>query len=227
MSKLKKMLILCFVLLLVNVEMDPLRTRPALHGALRVLNQRENRDLQLKLNLLDKQYKYTRKMLQQRRASLMSEERKVVMVKYCEPIATVNIAMKEIQEHVSAETHFSRDIHTAGGRLTISESGADQTMRPEVVEKSRSISAPPLSVQPSRSVRRRGNIQSSLSFRQMKSIATIDSISEKERARQQKEAREEVERLRQLQRETLQNRVTAFIEMLKEKRNMEIIVEPT
>ena len=60
----------------------------------------------------------------------------------------------------------------------------------------------------------------------MKNIATIDSISEKELARQQQKAREEVERLRKFQREALQTKVTAFIENLKDKIQMELIVQP-
>lgn len=187
--------------------------RSLLQRDLRVLNQKEDRDLQRKLNMLDKQYRYTRKMLQQRRDSLMSEHRRVVMVKVVEPKATVNIAMKEIGE-LKCELSDGRRPSTSQYHNTESEH----------VEQSRSISAPPASV--SSSVRRRGNVHSSLSLMKMKNIAAIDSISENELARQQQKAREEMERLRQFQRDTLHKRVAAFIEKLKEKSNMETHVKP-
>ncbi|XP_028250441.1 uncharacterized protein LOC114426976 [Parambassis ranga] len=200
--------------------MDHIYRRPVQQGGLKVLNQKEDRDLQQKLNMLEKQYRYTRKMLQQRKDSLITEERRVVMVKVCEPKATVNIAMKEI-EHKNEEIHFSRDVQTSVGRRLHSSERHDTG--PVVVEQTRSTSAPPPSVRP---LRHRGGIQSNVSFMQMKNIATIDSISEKELAREQQRAREEVERLRQLHREDLHERMRAFIKKLKEKSSMETAVEP-
>lgn len=200
--------------------------RPVPQRELRVLNQKEDRDLRHKLNMLDKQYRYTRKMLQQRRDSLMNEQRRVVMVKVCEPKATVNIAMKEIGEHKNAEEHF-RGIHTSDGGRLHSSKPQHHSKGSEPVEQGRSISAPPpSSVKPTSPVRHRGNIQSNVSLLQMKNIATIDSISEKELVRQQQKAREELERVRQLQKENLHKRVTAFIESLKDKGSVEILVEP-
>lgn len=204
---------------------ESLRRAGVLQRDLRVLNQKEDRDLQHKLNMLDKQYRYTCKMLQQRRDLLINEQRRVVMVKVCEPKATVNIAMKEIGEHNNAETHF-RDIKTSHGRRLYSSKSQYYDKGSELVEQSRSTSAPLPSVKPTSSVRHRGNIQSSLSLMQMKNIATIDSISEKELARQQQKAREEMERLRQFQSETLHSRVAAFVEQLKDKSTMQILVEP-
>lgn len=181
-----------------------------------MLNQKEERDLQRKLNMLDKQYRYTRKVLQQRRDSLIQDYRRVVMVKVCEPKATVDIAMRDIMEYQN--THF-RGLQTSDGRRIYSNKAE------LLVEQSRSISALPSSVTPASSVRHRGNIQSSLSFRQMKNVAAIDSISEKELIQRQQKAREEVEKLRRFQRETLHNKVAAFIERLKEKSNMQTQVE--
>lgn len=196
------------------------RRRDVLQRNLRVLNQKEDRTLQQKLYMLDKQHRYTHKMLQQRRELLLREHRRVVMVKVCEPKATVNIAMKEIEEHQIAAVHC-RDVQTCEGRrFCPSESPVDaEGSEPE--EQSRSISVPPPpSTNPARPVRRRGTIQSSVSLMQMKNIATIDSISEKELAMRQQRAREELEKLRQFQREALQNRVAAFIERLKDRSNM-------
>lgn len=184
---------------------------------LRVLNQKEDRNLQQKLNMLEKQYRYTHKMIQQRRDLLTREHRRVMLVKVCEPKATVNIAMKEIGEQQRAETHLGA-LQTSEGRRFFSSKHHSEGAKGW--EQGRSSSAPlPPPVKSASPVRRRGYIQSSLSLMQMKSIANIDSISEKEMARQQREAREEIERMRQLQRETLQKKVTAFIEMLKDKGN--------
>lgn len=185
---------------------------------LRVLNQKEDRNLQQKLKTLEKQYRYTHKTLQQRRDCLMREHRRVTLVKICEPKATVNIAMKEIGEQQRVEMHF-RTSQTSEGRRFFSSKR--QTEGSKQVERGRSISAPlPPPGTPASPVRRRGYIQSSLSLLQMKKIANIDSISEKELARQQREAQEELERIRELQRKMLQEKVTGFIEMLKDKCNV-------
>lgn len=192
-----------------------------LQRSLRVLNQKEDRNLQQKLNTLERQYRYTHKMLQQRRDWLMREHRRVMLVKICEPKATVNIAMKEIGEQQRVEMHF-RASQTSECRRFFSSKR--RTEGSKQVERGRSISAPllppPPPGTPASPVRRRGYIQSSLSLLQMKNIANIDSISEKEQARQQREAQEELERIRELQRKMLQKKVTGFIEMLKDKCNV-------
>lgn len=179
-----------------------------------MLNQKEDRNLQQKLNTLEKQYRYTHKMLQQRRDWLMREHRRVTLVKICEPKATVNIAMKEIGEQQRVKMHF-RTSQTSEGRRFFSSKR--QTEGSKQVE-CRSISAP--LQPPGTPVRRRGYVHSSLSLLQMKNIANIDSISEKELVRQQREAQEELERIRELQRKMLQKKVTGFIEMLKDKCNV-------
>lgn len=74
-------------------------------------------------------------------------------------------------------------------------------------------------------MRHKGKVQSNLSLMQMKQIATIDSISEKELARQQQKAQEEMERLRLLQREMLHKKVMEFIEKLKDKKDVEVITK--
>lgn len=204
---------------------ESFRRAGVLQRDLRVLNQKEDRDLQQRLNMLDRQYRYTRKMLQQRRDLLVREQRRVVMVKVVEPKATVGIAMKEIEEHNSTEMNV-RGIQTSNGRRLSSSNSQCHGSASKLGEQSRSISAPPPSFNPTGSVRRRGNVQSSVSLMQMKNIATIDSISEKELARQQQRAREEMEKLMQFQREALHKRVAAFIEKLKDKSDMQKPVEP-
>lgn len=184
---------------------------------LRVLNQKEDRGLQQKLNMLEKQYRYTHKMLQQRRDSLMREHRRRMLVQICESKATVDIAMREIGEQQRAEMHLRASQTREGGRFYSSQYHKEGSRQ---VEQGRSISAPLLPpVKPASPVRRRGYIQSSLSLVRMKNIANIDSISENELARQQRETREEMERVKELQREMLQKKVTAFIEMLTDKSN--------
>ncbi|KAM3595019.1 uncharacterized protein V6R79_017170 [Siganus canaliculatus] len=183
-----------------------------LQRRLRVLNQKEDRELQRKLNMLDKQYRYTHKMLQQRRELLLKEQRRIVTVKVCEPKATLSIAMKEIEECRNTEKHLTG----ISGRRSYSSKPQHLNMASELDKQSRSLSAPPESVKPTGAVRHRGNVQSSLSIIQMKNIASIDSISEKELIRQQQKVQEDMER----QRQQLHKRVAAFIEKLKH--NMEI-----
>ncbi|KAK2826580.1 hypothetical protein Q5P01_020794 [Channa striata] len=196
--------------------MDSICRGPATQRDPRVLNKKEDRDFQHRLIMLDKQYRYAQKMLKLRQDSLMKQQRKVVMVKVCEPKATVTIAMKEIDEHKNAETLFG-GLHTSNGTQQRSSKSPHHNMESELEEKSRPISAPPPAV--TSPVRHRGPVQRQVSLMQMKNIATIDSISEKELARQQQQALEEMERMRQRQKETLHKRVTAFIESLKDKAN--------
>lgn len=186
---------------------------------LRVLNQKEDRTLQQKLYMLEKEYRYTHKKLQQRQQQLIREHRRVILVKKCEPKAIVNIAMGEIKQYQIAEMHY-RGIQTSEGSRFCSIKSPSDTKGSVLEEQSRSESAPPPSTKPSILVRRRSTIQSSVSLMQMKNIATIDSISEKELAKQQRRTREELERLKQFQKEVLQRRVLAFVESLKDKSNI-------
>lgn len=140
------------------------------------------------------------------------------MVKICEPKATVNIAMREIGEHKNETTDF-RGIHTSGGRGLSSRKSQHN-------DKGRTASAPPAPVKPTAApVRQRGNIRGIVSFMQMKNIATIDSISEKELARQRQKAREEAERTKQLRTDMLHKRVSDFLQSLKDKENVETLEE--
>lgn len=205
--------------------MDEQFRRSLLLRELKVLNQREERDRQQKLDMLDKQHRYTCKMLQQRRDSLINQQRKVVMVKICEPKATVNIAMREIGEHTNADANV-RGIHTSDGRGLSSRKSQYHDKGSEQVEQSRTVSAPPAWVKPAAPVRHRSNIRSIVSLMQMKNIATIDSISEKELARQRQKAQEEAERVRQFQKDMLHKRVTDFLQSLKDKENVETFEEP-
>ncbi|KAG7510976.1 hypothetical protein JOB18_037247 [Solea senegalensis] len=205
-----------------DIKMDQIYRRPVPHRDLRVLNQKEDRDLQHKLSMLDKQYRYTLKMLQQRRDTLIREQGRVVMVKVCEPKAIVNIAMKEIGEH---KTHV-RGVHTSDGRRHYSSKSQHQHEGAELAQKNRSVSAPPASDKPTGPLRHRGNIRASVSLMQMRNIATIDSISEKELARQRQKACEEMDRVRRLQRETLHKRVAEFIISLRDKSDVEILETP-
>lgn len=195
------------------------RCQDMLQRNLRVLNQKEDRTLQQKLYMLEKEHRYTHKKLQQRQEQLIREHRRVVMVKKCEPKAVVNIAMGEIKQHQIAEMHY-RGIQTSEGTGFCSIKSPPDTEGFVLEEKSRSKSAPLPSTKPSILVRRRSTTQSSMSLMQMKNIATIDSISEKELAKQQLRTREELERLKQFQKEVLQKRVLAFVESLKDKTNM-------
>lgn len=189
------------------------RCQDMLRKNLRVLNQKEDRTLQQKLYMLEKEHRYTHKKLQQRREQLIREHRRVIMVKKCEPKATVNIAMREIKLRQIPEVHYRAIQTSEGTRLSSIKSTSDAILE----EQSRPLSAPPPLTEPSILVRRRGTIQSSMSLMQMKNLATIDSISEKELAKQQLRTQEEFEKLKQVQREVLQNRVLAFVESLKDK----------
>lgn len=196
--------------------MDQISASAVVHRDLRVLNQRAERDLKNKLIMLDRQYRITVKILLQRRDSLKHDQNRVVMVKVCEPKAIVNIAIKEIVEH---GIQIRRDDwrHCSGKVQPRLSEGSE--FRGQIC----SVSAPQSTDKPTGPLRYRGNIQRQVSLMQMKNIATIDSISEKELARQQQRVREEMESVKKLQREMLQNRVEAFIQSLRDKSGIEIL----
>lgn len=183
---------------------------------LKVLNQKEYRTLQQKLYILEKEHRYTFKKLQQQREQLIRERRRVIMVKRCEPKAIVKIAMREIEQHQIAERHY-RAIQTSEGTRFCSIKSTSDSKGSVLKEQSRSISAPPPSTTLSILWRQRSTIHRSMSLMQMKNIATIDSISEKELAKKQQRIQEELERLKMSQRDILEKRVLAFVESLKAK----------
>lgn len=191
----------------------------------RAMNRKEDIDLRHKLKLLDKQYRYTCKLLQQRKDLLIQQQRSVKVIKLCEPKAIVKVAMKEIDEHTNSERPL-RGIHTSDGGRFYSSKSQSHNGGSEQPAQGRSISAPPAPIKPTRSVRHQGSIKWNVSLMQLKNISTIDSISQKELARQQQQAREEMERLKQLQRETLHNRVRAFIEHLNDTDKMGLLMQP-
>lgn len=176
------------------MENEYARPMSALERELQVLNQKAERDRTQKLQLIDKQFKFSYKTLQQRKDFWRKEQRKVCTVRICEPKAIVDIAMKDINEF----SNF-REVRTAYGMRKCTQ----------MEEKhSRSISAP---------VRQRCGVESSVSFLQMKNIALIDLISEKERELRLRREREERERARRAKIEALHRRVEEFIERLKDK----------
>ncbi|XP_031643642.1 transcription initiation factor TFIID subunit 1-like [Oncorhynchus kisutch] len=74
------------------------RKRPKSVLDVRFLNHQEDIILQHKLTLLDMRHRYTLRVLCQDRISLMMEHRKLLLLKVCEPCATINKTMKEISE---------------------------------------------------------------------------------------------------------------------------------
>ncbi|XP_055721404.1 transcription initiation factor TFIID subunit 1 [Salvelinus fontinalis] len=74
------------------------RKRPKSVLDVRFLNHQEDIILQHKLTLLDMRHRYTLRVLCQDRNSLMMEHRKLLLLKVCEPCATINKTMKEISK---------------------------------------------------------------------------------------------------------------------------------
>ncbi|XP_052352480.1 transcription initiation factor TFIID subunit 1 isoform X2 [Oncorhynchus keta] len=74
------------------------RKRPKSVLDVRFLNHQEDIILQHKLTLMDMRHRYTLRVLCQDRISLMMEHRKLLLLKVCEPCATINKTMKEISE---------------------------------------------------------------------------------------------------------------------------------
>ncbi|KAK7904227.1 hypothetical protein WMY93_016834 [Mugilogobius chulae] len=178
----------------------------ALERELQVLNQKAEQERRQKLQLIDKQFKFSYKTLQQRKDFWRKEQRKLVTVRICEPKAIVDIAMNEINELSGV-----RSVQTAYGTRQKVKFALDE-------RQSRSISAP---------VTQRSKVQCTVSLLQMKNVALIDSISEKEKALRRQKAREEMERMRKAQMEALQRRVQEFMERMKEKNRADSTEEPT
>lgn len=85
------------------------RKRPKSVLDVRFLNHQEDIILQHKLTLLDMRHRYTLRVLCQDRISLMKEHRKLLLLKVCEPCATINKTMKEISE--TKKARMDRSCH--------------------------------------------------------------------------------------------------------------------
>lgn len=201
------------------------RPKSGMQKDVRLMNLKEDIALQQKLNLLNIQYRYTLKMLQQRRNSIILENRKLLLLRFCEPKATVNKNMIEIAKTKKAGMDF-RDIHTSGGRRSYSSKSLYYDRGSDPLGLRRSASARPMSAKPTDSARYSVTDEGRLSIMKMKNIATIDCISKKELTSRQQNARGEMERLKAFRWEALHQRVKSFIEKLNDTDDTELLSQP-
>ncbi|CAL8284117.1 unnamed protein product [Lota lota] len=163
---------------------------------IRQLNRRADIEHKRRLDLLEAQYRYTLKKLQQRKDSLLRDQERDTLLKACQPKATVHRNMREIARLESSDGGADEGRRDAGVRLCSSRS------LPAAAGARPTESPPPQ--------RARASTASWLSIRQLKDIAAIDSIAAREKARREQRAREELQRLRDGEMATLRQRIKAF-----------------
>lgn len=179
----------------------------------RQMNSTEETYLQHRLNHLCLRQTLILKLLQQDINSLMQEHQKLLHVRVCEPIATVDNTMREILENrngkkVAWHRHYTQS--APPGRGLVSGKVVSQGDTDAVVRSQSSHPAPTLShVQ-----QRESEDAGILSLVQLRDMACINSISERKLASQREWQRQERERLKQIQRETLRQKIHAFLKTL-------------
>lgn len=186
----------------------------------RLKNHKEDTHLQWKLEQIHRKYRLSLKLLYQERELILMEHKKLLHLRVCEPYATVNNAMRAISETRDDLQHIRHSRSAPAGRWThqtevlsnerdwllgmrSSKSAASSTLK----------QGPALLLLPV--VTRKASQTGPLSIMQLKEIALIDSISQKELASQKEQERQRKERLKQIQREQFQQKMQAFLRTLK------------
>ena len=177
----------------------------------RLKNSKEDLYLQHELSLLSMRHRHILRTLHQETDSLVRAHRKLLLLKVCEPKATINKTMREISETRNGRMD-SQDVYNSDRQRIYSSKSLSYDRRPPLPNSRRAQSGLPIPVR--NTLQSAKHQEAELSILQLKQIATIDCISNKELVYQQQYIREEKERLKQSQKDTLQQKIQVFLETL-------------
>lgn len=192
------------------------KPKPLQYVDVRQMNIIEETYLQHRLNHLCIRQRLVLKLVQQDINSLMQEHRKLLNLQVCEPIATVDNAMREIWEsrdgmkvaRYRCHHHHTQSAPPRGASVSgkaVSQGNVDSLMRSQSSRSAPTVSQMRL---------RESGDAGTLSLLQLRDIACINSISERELASQREWRRQEREKLKRIQRETLRQKMQAFLKTL-------------
>lgn len=180
----------------------------------RLKNHKEETHLQWKVDQIHRKYRLSLKLLHQDKEFLLKEHKKLLHLRVCEPYATVNNTLQEISETNTNQSDQENMCHLrsapAGRRMFSANPTLNKTSN-NIINNRFTQSALPKS---SATYRFMLSKPGELSIMQLKGIALIDSISEKELAHKEELKRKEKERLKQLYRETFQKKMQIFLQTL-------------
>lgn len=188
-----------------------------IHMDVRLLNHKEDVDLQRKLHNISTKYRLDLRLLEQERQLVLKEHKRLLQLRVCEPYATINNTMRVISEvrmaNDSHETRFSKSA-LAFRTLSSAKTFEDDKQR---FAKSASFSVKQDDSSPSMisTEKFKAPENGQLSILQLKDLALIDSISQKELMYQEEYYRWYKERLKQLQREKLRQKIRSFLNTIE------------
>lgn len=196
------------------MTMQPITKRPKsfLHMDVRQLNHKEDVHLQRKLHNISAKYRLNLRLLEQERELVLKQHKRLLNLRVCEPHATINNTMRAISEvRVANGTKQTRLSKSAPAFSALSSAMEDR------FAKSASLSVKQDDSFPSMMSREKFKASESgqLSILHLKDLALIDSVSEKELMYQEEYYRWYKERLKQLQREKLRQKITSFLNSIE------------
>lgn len=184
----------------------------------RLLNHKEDVHLQWKLHNISAKYRLNLRLLEQERELVLKEHKRLLNLRVCEPRATINNTMRAISEvritNDANETRFSKSAPAFRPLSSVKTYEDDKEQR---FAKSASFSvkqddsSPPMIV----TEKFKSSENGQLSILQLKDLALIDSISQKELMYREEYYRWYKERLKQLQREKLQQKIRSFLNSIE------------
>nr|XP_021328727.1 uncharacterized protein LOC101886756 [Danio rerio] len=192
------------------------RPKSFLHKDVRQLNHKEDVHLQRKLHNISAKYRLNLRLLEQERELVLKEHKRLLNLRVCEPRATINNTMRAISEVRTAsgakQTRFSKSAPAFRALSSAFENNAE-----ERTAKSASLSVKQDDSFPSMTSRQKFKASESgqLSILHLKDLSLIDSISEKELMYQEEYYRWYKERLKQLQREKLRQKISSFLNSIE------------
>lgn len=185
----------------------------------RQLNHKEDVHLQWKLHNISAKYRLNLRLLEQERELVLKEQKRLLHLRVCEPHATINKTMRAISEvrmtNDAPETRFSKS--APAFRPLSSVKTCEEDDEEHRFAKSASFSVKRGDSSSSRIVteKLKASENGQLSILQLKDLALIDSISQKELMYQEEYYRRYKERLKQLQREKLQQKIRSFLNSIE------------
>ncbi len=183
----------------------------------RLLNHKEDVHLQWKLHNISTKYRLNLRLLEQERELVLKEHKRLLNLRVCEPHATINNTMRAISETITNDVNETRFSKSAPAFRPLSSVKTYEDDTEQRFAKSASFSVKQDDSSPSMTVTEKfkASENSQLSILQLKDLALIDSISQKELMYQEEYYRWYKERLKQLQREKLQQKIRNFLNSIE------------
>lgn len=184
------------------------KSKHLLYVNTKLKNHKEDIDLQWKLEQIHRKHKLNLKLLHQNTEFLLKEHKKLLHLRVCEPYATLTNTMRAISETRTTKSNqhvwYPRSA-PAGRRMISSEVLSNRSEQLQGTRLLKSAS----SVLPQTSESKQ------LSIMNLKDLALIDSISQKELAMQEEQRRQKKEQLKQLYREKMNQKIQNFFRTLE------------